>query len=58
MAQAAVVMSVPIHANLLAGGFHHFVDRELDEIICAAGRSVTDGVTQNDGAAPLRMAVE
>src|SRR6266436_10136016 len=56
--QAAVVMAVPIHANLFAGGFHHLVDGKLDEIECAARCSVADRVAQNDGARPASNGCE
>ena len=45
-------MTVPIHANLLAGGFHDFVNRKFDEIVCTIRRGVTDRIAQNDSARP------
>src|ERR1700722_668226 len=48
--ETAIVVSVPVDANVLAAGLDDFVDGKFDEVVGALRRGVTDGIAKNNGA--------
>ena len=48
--EAAIVVTVPVDANLFAAGFDDFIDGKFDEIVSALRSSMADGVAKDDGA--------
>ncbi len=58
--QTAIAMAVPLHANVLAGRLHNFVDDKVHQRDHAHRRRVTGGIADHDGlrAVANRGAVE
>ena len=48
--QATVAVSVPVHANLFPGRFHHFFEDKAHQRECAHGRRMSGGIANHDGA--------
>ncbi len=48
--QAAIVVAVPVHADVFSGWFHYFIQNKFCEGECASGSGMAGGVADDDGA--------